>query len=171
MTTFSTDTTEKKLCMPWVVLLALWVSVLVMVLASPAQATDYEGEACANHAFDAGTVVKICASIGFDNNDTLHAHGEAVHTRGPGPVWLRITAVRLYHVNPDRLLEMGETDAGWENVDADSSSCTYSPGAWLHATVFALVGVDAKLRGGSIHHWTIRSKDVTVGVVLEDTCS
>jgi hypothetical protein len=130
-------------------LLALAAS--MVAVAAPARADTHRAQHCTKHAWGAGTVVWTCASLHFSSAaDIVSAHGEARHTNGPGPVRLRITAVRLYHYNPTFLIHAGdatpfETGHAYRHSDA----CGYSPAGRLTATLYALVGVDAIGQGRS----------------------
>jgi hypothetical protein len=150
--------------------LARIAMVLAMVaalsaLAAPATAeTVHRAEHCTKHAWGAGTVVWTCASIHLPGFDIASAHGEARHTNGPGPIKLRITAVQLWHYNPNRLLFRGPATP-WETGHAYSHSeyCSFSSGSSPTATIYALVGVDATGAGKS-YHWTVRSYNDNVHV-------
>lgn len=146
----------------------------IAAVASPAQAATHSGEHCTKHAWDGGIVVWTCASIHVpDIGGLASAHGEARHTNGPGPVRVRITAVQLWHYNPngpDRLIDAGPATP-WENDHAYSHSdyCSWASNGAFTATVYARVGVDAAAAGQSFH-WTVQSYNVNFPVVFFSTC-
>ena len=143
----------------------------VLVVVSPAYAATHRGNHCTKHAWGGGTVVWTCASIHIpDGQDLASAHGEARHTNGPGPVKLRITAVQLWHYNPNRLLHQGPATP-WEVGHAYSHSeyCSFSSAGELTDTVYALVGVDASGAGRSFH-WTVRSYNVNLPSAVMGSC-
>jgi hypothetical protein len=157
-----------------IVLILTLAAASLAAVAAPAQAATHPGNHCTSHAWGAGTLVVTCASIHVpDTADLAAAHGEARHTRGPGPIKVRITAVQLWHYNPngpDRLIHRGPATP-WENDHAYSHSeyCSWAPNGGFTATVYALVGVDAVGQGAS-YHWTVRSYNVNFPAVFMSSC-
>jgi hypothetical protein len=157
-----------------IVLILTLAAASLAAVASPAQAATHPGNHCTKHAWDGGTVVWTCASIHVPDGQALaSAHGEARHTNGPGPVSVRITAVQLWHYNPngpDTLLHRGPATP-WETGHAYSHSeyCSWAQNGGFTATVYARVGVDAVGRGSSFH-WTVQSYNVNFPAVFLSTC-
>lgn len=111
------------------------------------EATD-----CHYGAFGSGTVVHICASIHWTPQGVggvAFPAGAARHTKGPGPVTLYVTALRLYDATNGRLLNAtSRNNLGIDYVSevGDGHTCD-SPLSTTHVTFQAAFGIDAYLPG------------------------
>jgi hypothetical protein len=119
--------------------------------AAPTAATVVEGTDCHYGAFGSGTVVHICASIHWTPQGVGGAAlpaGAARHTKGPGPVTLYVTAVRLYDATTGHVIATtNRNNLGVDYVSevGDGYSCEFP--LPTHITFQAAFGIDAYLPG------------------------
>ena len=138
--------------------------------AVAAAAAVTEGVDCHEGAFGSGTVVHICASIHYEPFRTptlgrgyVRAAGAARHTKGPGPVYLYITALQLWDATQNKLLRADGRNFGVDYVSEEGADffCGLL-GVPSRVTFQTRFGIDAYLPGQTKPtHITQYSKKVT----------
>jgi hypothetical protein len=126
----------------------------VAAATATAAATDVtEGTDCHYGAFGSGTVVHICASIHWRpfqagvGGAALPA-GAARHTKGPGPVTLYVTALRIYDATTGKLLNAtSRNNLGVDYVSEVGDGWLCEIPLPTHITFQAAFGIDAYLPG------------------------